>query len=71
IHDLSVNASYITSLFGAFTIVHLSVSNVFGMEHIYSYRYSGQPDETGRYEASPVKNYVRRTIIIGLFISID
>jgi hypothetical protein len=71
IHDLSANASYVTGLFGCFTVVHLSVSNVLGQEHIYSYRYSDTPDEEGQYEASPVKNYVRRTIILGLFISIN
>lgn len=71
IHDLSANASYITNLFGYFTIVHLSVSNILGQEHIYSYRYSDTPNESGQYQSSPVKNYVRRTIIIGLFISIN
>lgn len=71
IHDLSANASYITNLFGYFTVVHLSVSNVLGQEHIYSYRYSDTPNESGQYQASPVKNFVRRTIIIGLFISIN
>jgi hypothetical protein len=70
IHDLSFNASYITQLFGNFTVVHLSISNVLGQEHIYSYRYAEFPDESGKYAASPVKNLVRRTIIIGLFISI-
>jgi hypothetical protein len=71
IHDLSLNASYITTLFGNFTVVHLSVSNVFGQEHIYSYRYSDIPDESGQYQAIPLKNHVRRTIILGLFISIN
>jgi hypothetical protein len=71
IHDLSANASYITHLFGCFTVVHLSVSNVLGQEHIYSYRFSDSPDDLGQYEAIPVKNRIRRTIIIGLFISIN
>ncbi len=70
IHDLSINATYLTGLFGYFTVVHLAVSNVLGQEHIYSYNYSGAPNEMGVYEASPVKNLVRRTIILGLFISI-
>jgi hypothetical protein len=71
IHDLSANASYITNLFGYFTVVHFSVSNLLGKEHIYSYRFSEEPDENGYFEASPVTNLVRRTIIIGVFISLE
>lgn len=71
IHDLSANASYVTDLFGWASVVHLSVSNVLGTSHIYSYRYAPEPDPQGVYEGVAIRNKVRRTIIIGLFISID
>ncbi|MFW5761108.1 MAG: hypothetical protein ACOCXH_09030, partial [Cyclobacteriaceae bacterium] len=70
-HDLSGNVSYLTNLFGQFTIVHVSVSNILGLENIFSYRYTSEPDENGLYTATPIKSYMDRTIIIGVFISIQ
>ncbi|MBN2348378.1 MAG: TonB-dependent receptor [Bacteroidales bacterium] len=70
IHDLSGNLSYITNIFGYFTVVHLSVSNIFGLDKIYSYRYSSVPDDQGIYHASPIKSMMQRSIILGVFISI-
>lgn len=71
IHDLSGNLSYITDLFGWFTVVHFSVSNILGQERIFSYSYAEDPNQTGNFIASPVTNHIRRTFIIGVFISID
>lgn len=70
IHDLSGSLSYITNIFGYFTVVHCSVSNILGLENIYSYRYSQTPDINGNFSATPVKSPIERTIIIGAFISI-
>jgi hypothetical protein len=39
-HNVSFNASYLTSLFGSFTVIVASVSNVFGFDNVVSYRYS-------------------------------
>ncbi len=68
-HDLSGNLSYLTNIFGNFTVVHLSVSNLLGLNQIYSYRFSETPSESGIYESEPLSSATRRTIIIGLFIS--
>ena len=70
-HNLSANLSYLTNLFGEFTVVHLAVSNLLGLEHVYSYRYSEQPDLEGNYSSIPIKSMVQRTIILGVFISIQ
>lgn len=70
IHDLSASLSYITNIFGNMTVVHLSVSNLFGQENIYSYHFSQTPDEFGLYESTPVKSPIQRTVIIGVFISV-
>ncbi len=69
-HDLSGNLSYITNIFGYFTVVHVSVSNIPGLENIYTYHYSLTSDENGVYHGYPVKSMIQRTIIIGVFISI-
>lgn len=71
IHDLSGNLSYITDLFGWFTVVHFSVNNILGLEHIYGYRYPEPAEAEESVQAIPVSNPVQRTIILGLFISID
>lgn len=69
-HDLSGNLSYITNLFGYFTVVHLSVSNIPGIKNTYTYRYSKNPGSNGEYAGYPVSSMVQRTIILGVFISI-
>jgi hypothetical protein len=69
-HNLSCNLSYITNLFGYFTVVHLSVNNVPGLNNIYTYRYSETTDNDGFYKAIPVKSMMQRSIILGVFISI-
>jgi outer membrane cobalamin receptor len=71
IHDVSGSLSYITNIFGYFTVVHLSVSNILGLENIYSYRYSATPNGSGIFESIPVKSPIQRTVIIGAFISIE
>jgi vitamin B12 transporter len=69
-NDLSANLSYITNIFGYFTVVHFSVSNILGIKNIYSYNYSKIPDENGVYAENPVSSMVQRTFILGVFISI-
>ncbi|HBH49778.1 MAG TPA: TonB-dependent receptor [Bacteroidales bacterium] len=70
-HDISGNFSYITNIFGYFTVLHISVSNLLGLEKIYSYRYTENPDSPGTFQSTPLISGTRRTIIIGLFISIN
>lgn len=70
-HDLSGNLSYITNIFGNFTVVHLSVSNILGLDAIYSYRFSPNPNENGEYAAMPVNSKTGRTVIVGLFINFN
>ncbi|MBN2487125.1 MAG: carboxypeptidase-like regulatory domain-containing protein [Bacteroidales bacterium] len=69
-HDISANLSYITNIFGNYTIIHLSVSNIAGFKNIYTYRFEPVRDENGLYIGHPVSSLLQRTIIAGLFISI-
>ncbi len=68
--DLSLNLSYLTELFGHFTIVHASVSNVLGFEQSFGQRFSDQPDATGRYTSSAIRPPAPRFFFLGLFVSI-
>lgn len=70
IHDFSGNISYITNLFGYMTIVHLSVSNILGLDKTYAYRFTRDSENDNGYESYPVKSMVQRTIILGVFISL-
>ena len=69
-NDLSLAASYLTNLFGNFTIVYVSCTNVPGFSNVFGYHYESQPDGSGIYQAHAIQPYSKRTFIIGIFISI-
>lgn len=64
-HNLSFNASYLTSIKNHFTVVFLSVGNMFGIKNVFGYQYSN--DGTRRMAIEP---NAPRSIFIGMFISI-
>ncbi len=70
-HDLSVNASYLTEVFGQFTIIHLIVSNVLGTSQIFGYHYSSEPGANGLYQPYAITPAASRFLFAGIFISID
>ncbi len=69
-NDLSISLSHLTSIFGNFTIVYLSCTNILGFNNVFGYRFEQEPDESGTYQAHPLQPYAKRTFIIGIFISI-
>jgi len=69
--DLSLNVSYLTNLFGQFTIVYVSASNVLGRNNIYGYTYAGQPDASGQLRSVAVTPPAPRMLFVGVFISIN
>ncbi|MEM8525849.1 MAG: TonB-dependent receptor [Bacteroidota bacterium] len=69
-HDLSVNWSYLTNLFGQFTILHLSAANILGLENTFGYQYSQQPNELGQYDRIAIRPANNSFFFIGLFVSI-
>ncbi|MCD4665870.1 MAG: TonB-dependent receptor, partial [Bacteroidales bacterium] len=50
-NDLSFNISYLTNLWDNFTIVYVSVSNVFGFDNVFGYRYSESPNNNGNFNS--------------------
>jgi len=68
--NLSFNASYLTNLFGHFTIVYFSVTNVPGFEQSFGYRYSEQPNANGQYSSLEIEPPAKRFLFLGCFISI-
>ncbi len=69
-NDISMAMSYLTSLFGYFTIVYVSCNNLFGFDNTFGYHFESEPDDTGIYQAHPIQSYAKRTFIIGIFISV-
>ncbi len=63
-HNFSMNVSYLTSIAKRFTIIYLSVENVFGIQNVFGYRYS--PDGTMR---KPITPSAPRNIFVGIFIT--
>lgn len=63
-HNFSMNVSYLTSIAQHFTILYVSVENVFGISNVYGYRYS--PDGSVR---KPIVPSAPRSIFAGLFIT--
>lgn len=69
--DLSVNISYLTTLFDQSTIVYVSCSNIFGRDNIYSYRYYETPNQEGLFESVPVRPEARRFLLVGVFVTLE
>jgi len=63
-HNLSVNVSYVTQLFGNFTVLYGALGNPFGFEQIFGYEYSN--DGTKREAIRPTTN---RSFFLGLFVN--
>ncbi len=69
-HDLSINASKLMNIKGNFTILHVSVTNVFGIENSFGNRYATTPDANGKYASQTIEPGAKRFFFVGLFVSI-
>lgn len=70
-HDLSLNASHLMRIKGHLTIIHASISNVLGRQHLYGYRYAEQPDAEGIYPGLRVGPAAPRTFFLGVFLTLN
>jgi hypothetical protein len=68
-HDLSLNLSYLTNLWGNFTVIYVSATNLLGSNHVFGYRYANSPDETGNYSSLEVGPPAKRFLFAGAFIN--
>jgi hypothetical protein len=64
-HNLSLNASILTNVFGNFTVIFCSIDNLLGINNIYGYNYSSD----GRIREGIVSPALR-SAFIGMFISL-
>lgn len=68
-HDLSVNASYLTNLWGHFTILYVSATNIPGFRQVYGYQFGAAPDAGGLFPARAITPPARHFLFVGLFIN--
>ncbi|MEM9887259.1 MAG: TonB-dependent receptor [Bacteroidota bacterium] len=69
-HDLSINWSHLTNIFGQFSILHISATNVLGLQNTFGYQYSENPNANGQYDRIAVQPANNSFFFVGLFISI-
>jgi hypothetical protein len=63
-NNLSLNASYLTSLWGNFTVIYANIDNVLGIKNVYSYRFN----EDGT-TITPIIPATYRSIFFGMSIT--
>ncbi|GHN03273.1 TonB-dependent receptor [Cytophagales bacterium WSM2-2] len=66
-HDLSANVSYLPK---SWLIVHFSCTNLLGLNNIFNYQYSTQPNTAGEYVSRPVRQAANHFVFLGLLITI-
>ena len=64
-HNLSLNASILTNVFGNFAVIFCSIDNLLGINNIYGYNFSSD----GKIK-EPIISPALRSAFIGMFISI-
>lgn len=53
-NDISMNITYVTSLFRKDFIIHMNITNVFGFKNEFGYSFSNTPGEDGLYASQAV-----------------
>lgn len=67
-HDLSANLSY---LFRQNIIIHLSASNVLGLDQVFGYEFANATDEKGYYPSRAIRPPAKRFLFLGIFITLS
>ena len=70
VHDLSLCFTYLTRICKKLTVIHGSISNIFGFDNIYGYRFASLPDANGLYKSLPIKPMAKRMVFVGVFVTI-
>ncbi|QNH63461.1 TonB-dependent receptor [Hymenobacter sediminicola] len=69
--DLSLNASYLTTIGKQFTIIYVSVSNVLGRDNVFGYRFADTAAPDGSFGRAAVTPSAPRMLFVGVFVSIN
>jgi len=69
-NDISLNITYLTSLFNRDCIIHLNITNLLGFDNVYGYNYAGVPDENGIYAAQAIVPTTGTSAILMFMLSL-
>jgi hypothetical protein len=69
-HNISLNLTYLTTLFNKDCLIHLNITNLLGFKNIYGYHYAGTPDESGVYPSQAVVPTTGTMAILMFMISL-
>ena len=68
-YDLGFSIFHFTEIFGKFTMLFAQISNVFGSENIYGYRFASTPSTSGIYQSEPILPVSKRFFLVGIHLS--
>jgi hypothetical protein len=68
-HDLGFSLFHFTEIFGKFTMLFAQVTNVFGSDNIFGYRFASTPDMSGIYRSEPILPVSKRFFLVGIHLS--
>ena len=68
--DISLNITYLTTLFNKDCIIHLNVTNVLGFDNVFGYNYARVPDENGVYASQAIVPATGTMAILMFMLSI-
>ncbi|MBX2870931.1 MAG: TonB-dependent receptor [Saprospiraceae bacterium] len=67
-HDLSANISY---LFKQNIIIHMSATNLLGLDQVFGYEFASQPDAAGYFSSRAIRPPAKRFLFLGVFITLS
>ena len=53
-HDISLNLTYLTTLFHRDCLLHMNITNMLGFKNVYGYHFAATPDESGTYPSQAI-----------------
>ncbi|AMM51125.1 hypothetical protein TH61_07935 [Rufibacter sp. DG15C] len=68
--DLSVSASYLTTIKGHNVILHGACNNMLGFNNVFGYRYAATPGQDGKFASQPILPDAKRFALVALLISL-
>jgi len=69
-NDISLNLTYLTTLFSKDCIIHLNITNLLGFENVFGYSYAGTPDENGTYASQAIVPTTGTMAVLMIMISL-
>lgn len=69
-HDISMNLTYVSSLFNKDFIIHMNITNLLGFKNVFGYSFSQNPGEDGLYESRAIIPNVGRQAVLVLLLSL-